>query len=504
MGNANTRSNRRCFRKSISSSSRSIRKESTSSAHSTSSNNYHLDTRQTNPFEVFQEHIVLAMVGLPARGKSYLSCSIIRYMNFLGCRAKLFNAGSMRRQRGLAGTDATFFDPSNESAKAMREEMAMECLEQLLQWVKGDGCSVGILDATNTTVARRAKLIERCRREELEGNANIRLVFVESMADDPVLLESNYRMKLSNDDYNGADKEKALADFRERVKKYEAVYEPISDDADGASTRYIRLINAGQKLISNNLDGYVTRKIQRLLGSVHLKPRNISLVLVGETESDICGILGGDPDLSSDGIAYSRDIFNVISKREHSTDTTLLITGTLQRYKTMVREYYKSNHPPCDVLTLGAANDLCSGLMDSLSFSEREEEFPEETAARSCDKLNYRYPGVGGESYQDLIARCNEIVCHLEQTHSDAIVIADRSVYRALMGYFTGKSIKEVPFLDVQPGVLELRRSHSGFGATQLSAKEGKATSSAGVGTRPYLNSLGSRGQLRSESMIEK
>merc|ERR1712238_386252 len=116
-------------------------------------------------------------------------------------------------------------------------------------------------------------------------------------------------------------------------------------------------------------------------------------------------------------------------------------------------------------------------------MGEREEGVPEETEARRNDRLNYRYPGVGGESYQDLIARCNELVCHLEQIQGDALIIADRSVYRAIMGYFTGKSIKEVPFLDVQPGVLELRRNHSGFSATQLSTKVGKATSSAGVGT---------------------
>eukprot|EP00966_Prymnesium_polylepis_P082529 1911008-Prymnesium_polylepis.1 len=106
------------------------------------------------------------MVGLPARGKSYISKAFICYLNFLGCSAKLFNAGNKRRTDGLAGTDAEFFDPNNKDAKALKEQMAMETLDDLIDWLQHQtsaaymatgvrGCACDIFDATNTTVARR-------------------------------------------------------------------------------------------------------------------------------------------------------------------------------------------------------------------------------------------------------------------------------------------------------------------------------------------------------------
>ena len=43
------------------------------------------------------------------------------------------------------------------------------------------------------------------------------------------------------------------------------------------------------------------------------------------------------------------------------------------------------------------------------------EQSPREYAARAEDKLNYRYPGAGGESYMDLILRLDSIITMLEQ-----------------------------------------------------------------------------------------
>jgi hypothetical protein len=56
---------------------------------------------------------------------------------------------------------------------------------------------VAFFDATNTTQARRKKLLERNRRE----SRAVSLIFVESVCDDPDVLQRNYQLKLQN---NGA------------------------------------------------------------------------------------------------------------------------------------------------------------------------------------------------------------------------------------------------------------------------------------------------------------
>lgn len=52
---------------------------------------------------------------------------------------------------------------------------------------------MALFDATNTTKARRARLLERNQKEK-----NTTLLFVESICDDPEILQRNYEMKLQN------------------------------------------------------------------------------------------------------------------------------------------------------------------------------------------------------------------------------------------------------------------------------------------------------------------
>jgi 6-phosphofructo-2-kinase len=91
----------------------------------------------------------------------------------------------------------------------------------------------------------------------------------------------------------------------------------------------------------------------------------------------------------------------------------------------------------------------------------------------------------------DLIMRLESVILTIEQTRGNVVVPCDRAVGRVLLGYFDGlDQLERVPFIEVQPGVIELRRSHSGFTRTHTPILRGATTTAAGPGTAAYGSTL--------------
>jgi 6-phosphofructo-2-kinase len=186
--------------------------------------------------------LVIIMVGLPARGKSYITKKLQRYLSWQQHESRIFNVGNRRRvaaggtqepvsppqassrpdtpqrsdtTRSIAATidaptqaahmllngvdpvqehnylmrlpsaetmdqSAKFFDPKNEKAAQLREQVAMSTLDELLDFLLDQGGSVGILDATNSTVERRQVLFNRVKERE----PKLGIIFIESVCQD--------------------------------------------------------------------------------------------------------------------------------------------------------------------------------------------------------------------------------------------------------------------------------------------------------------------------------
>lgn len=267
-----------------------------------------------------EQPLVIAMVGLPARGKSYITKMIIRYLKWTGFECKNFNVGSYRRKIGLASADANFFDTKNADANKVREEMAMAVQEEMYTWLhEGEGTlRVAIFDATNTTINRRLALAQKARKE------NVFLLFVESICDDIDVLNRNYDLKLDNDDYKGMDPAKAREDFLSRVHAYEKVYQTIEDSEDNSEICYIKLINVGQKVITRNCTGYLPSQVAFYLQNVHILPRKIYLCLNAENDDMVAheGRLASSESgqLTEAGAEYSRDLAKFIYAKQHELE----------------------------------------------------------------------------------------------------------------------------------------------------------------------------------------
>ena len=96
--------------------------------------------------------LVIILVGLPARGKSYISKKVSRYFNWVGYTSKIFNVGNYRRNYfENTFNDNKFFDSQNLEARKLRDSFAMQVLEDLIKWINNDNKTIAIFDATNTT-----------------------------------------------------------------------------------------------------------------------------------------------------------------------------------------------------------------------------------------------------------------------------------------------------------------------------------------------------------------
>ncbi|RUS84879.1 hypothetical protein EGW08_007348, partial [Elysia chlorotica] len=78
---------------------------------------------------VLRAPTVIAMVGLPARGKTYISKKLTRYLNWIGVSTKVFNVGEYRRARTDKYRNHEFFKSNNTQAQELRSRVAMLAME---------------------------------------------------------------------------------------------------------------------------------------------------------------------------------------------------------------------------------------------------------------------------------------------------------------------------------------------------------------------------------------
>ena len=67
------------------------------------------------------------------------------------------------------------------------------------------------------------------------------------------------------------------------------------------------------------------------------------------------------------------------------------------------------------VATTTLLNELHGGTFTGMDRASFRAQYPEMWQEREEDKLEFRFPGAGGESYQDVIQRVRPIIVELER-----------------------------------------------------------------------------------------
>ncbi|OJJ44157.1 hypothetical protein ASPZODRAFT_842067 [Penicilliopsis zonata CBS 506.65] len=375
---------------------------------------------------------------------------------------------------------ANFFDPQNQRAVKLREQVALDTLDELLDYILECGGSVGILDATNSTMERRKAIVDHIRAR---AGPELGILFLESSCVDQALLEANMRLKLSGPDYKGQDPVKALEDFRKRVALYEKSYVPLGEYEERNNMAYVQMIDVGRKIVSHQTNGFISSQVVYYLLNFNLSPRQIWITRHGESRDNPLGRIGGDSDLSENGRRYAKALSRFIDHQRHQWELYQRQKELLQNFpprpgdSTPPNPYISNNRPrnfcvwssmmqrsvqtveyfndeDYDVKQMKMLDELHAGAMEGMTYEEIRQQYPEEYAHRKRDKLFYRYPGPGGEGYLDIINRLRAVIIEVERMTDHVLLVSHRSVARVLLAYFRGLKRDEVADLDVPLGVL--------------------------------------------------
>lgn len=386
------------------------------------------------------------LVGLPARGKTYIARKIARYMNWLGVRCQVFNVGQYRRQMCGFALPHSFFDPHNETAERQREGAARACLEDMLKWLlaeKENMCAV--YDATNSTASRRTMIMEACRQ------AHVRLIFIESVCGDKEVIEENVKMvKTSSPDYQHLqNRDESVKDFMERIAHYERIYEPVDPEC---AVPVVRLIDLGRRYEVYGLarEGGLCHKARLTHFLINLQPKlgPIYVCRHGESDFNLAQRIGGDGELSESGWQFANALPNFMRQLGENEDDQRPLhvwTSSFRRTKQTASQF-----DPQSVIVeeWKALDEIDAGVCEGLTYEEIEARYPRDFAARDRDKFHYRYRG--GESYADLVNRLEPIIMELERRrHARILIIGHQAVLRVIIGYFMETCRPDIPYIRV-------------------------------------------------------
>ncbi|KAG5437794.1 hypothetical protein PCANB_000508 [Pneumocystis canis] len=384
--------------------------------------------------------IAIIMVGLPARGKTHLSVSLCRYLLWLGVKTRVFHLGDYRRQslkKGEVLPEDYFYVNPSEKMKEFRNSVFSYCKADIIKFFDNEDGEVSIYDAANPRVSDRRAWATFFAKKGIQS------LFIESLCDDPEIIEENVRnLKISSPDYINWKPEDAVKDYLKRINNKIPFYETIEEQ----DLSYIKVINLSQKLIINNANiGYLPSRIIFYLMNLHAKPR----VIYFAKARFACDFPHNDINSEKDYQYASALVYTLLKHREEvqsqsqpnsnkNKNTKDLAIWTSILHKTChIKNILQNKGYTIDQRPLLRQINL--GVIEDMATEEIETKYPTEIRLYQEDPYNHRFPR--GESLHDLGLRLEPIIFEIERENNDILIIAHISVIKLLYAYFMSTPI---------------------------------------------------------------
>ncbi|KZP27038.1 bifunctional 6-phosphofructo-2-kinase/fructose-2,6-bisphosphate 2-phosphatase [Athelia psychrophila] len=408
--------------------------------------------------------ILVVTIGLPARGKTHISRALERYLRWMGVKTQVVSLGDFRRKTmgGAQMLPPDYFSlvgrKSAETIK-LRQTVSGGCEKLIWEYFEG-GSQVVIYDANNGTKAARQTLAEKF---EAKG---IHVIMLETICDNKEIIETNVRsVKISSPDYRGWDPDEALKDYYNRIRDHEEHYETVEE----TTWPFIRIFNVGEKIMVNNIRGYLQSRIVFFLMNIHNRFRTIYFARSGQ--SLIEHSYKADSDLSPAGWEYAERLKEFVVERRAKSleqrglnpkDRRLVIWSSSRRRAHHTAWPFLNDPKPTSspsgstlnvkIVEKTQMSEINPGVWDGLTPDQAQKYYPEEWDRFVKDPYSFRAPRA--ESYHDLSVRLEPILIELEREQEDLLIIGHSSVIRCILAYLIGLPASEIPAIEIARGDL--------------------------------------------------
>lgn len=239
--------------------------------------------------------------------------------------------------------------------------------------------------------------------------------------------------------------EEEEARFIELLHESDKIYEPVSPSELNDSIQFLKYSNWGSDLTLNNVGSFVAIRIFEFLMCLIPTPRFFYVCRHGESKFNIEGKIGGNPELSDSGVAFSKELSGAVGRLAESQKKRLVVwTSTLIRARQTAEPFNAKK------VIWRFLDELDSGVFECYTYDAIRSSFREEYLLRAKDKFCYRYNC--GESYRDLFHRVLPVLLELESnSRSDIflLIIGHQAVLRIVYAYFSDVPIHLIPFIDI-------------------------------------------------------
>ncbi|MBW1669266.1 MAG: histidine phosphatase family protein [Deltaproteobacteria bacterium] len=376
--------------------------------------------------------LYIAMVGLPARGKTTIATKLKENLLREGIKTRIFNNGNLRRKMIRGNTSyAGFFDPKNREGVALREKIATLNIKKARKYLNHNG-DVAILDATNVSRERREKI-----RSYLNDHP---ILFIECVNDEQEILAASILRKIDLKEFGHLTQEDAIESFKQRIAYYQSIYIPLNRDGN-----FISLDSLNNRIIDEEMEEEIPYHDQIRDFLVTDTVKNLYLIRHGETYFNLENRIGGDSPLTPRGHEQAKALARFFEKKK------IPLIFTSQKKRTVqTAEPVKELQKNCTIIPLAEFNEIDSGICEGMSYEEIRLKMPHVYAARKKDKYNYVYPG--GEGYITMEKRIDRGIkkaIYLSNPSDNIMIIGHRAVNRMILSHFLFRRMEDVPYIYV-------------------------------------------------------